>query len=86
MTNNFDPDNIYPDEEYIEIVVELTDEGETDAVGGGVPPRRIAEELGIAPATARTRCSQLADEGRLKRVRGVRPSDWYPRTSYLPLE
>lgn len=72
-------------DEYAAAVEELYDQGETDAMDGGVPPSAVASELGVARSTAKKKLLQLARDDRLRRVSGIQPGSLQHRYSYEPI-
>lgn len=69
-----------------DIICECVERGETDAAGGGVASKTVAEadEIDVEQSTVGDRLRYLYGQGRVKRVRGIGPDG--PRMSYLPAD
>jgi len=77
-----------PDEDILAAVRECWEAGERDALEGGVPVATIADRVGMAPGTARTRLSDLYQRGAVERCWGIDPENPrdQPRLGYAPAD
>lgn len=72
------------DDSLVDVVREAYDDGNTDAIGGGVPPAEVAGRLDVdSIRNIRRRLHELAEDDQLVAVLGVNPDSWRRRTSYL---
>lgn len=73
--------------EIIDTVRSALEDGDRDALRGGIPVPVIVERMDRHRSTIEDNCRELADEGKLVVVHGVPPGcDGHPRISFLPAD
>lgn len=71
-------------QEILETIRDLTAAGETDDMGGGVPMKRLVDEVDSTRGSIKGHLTTLREEGKVKKVNGRVVT--HVRPSYLPVE
>jgi hypothetical protein len=84
LGNPFGRPRTHTDEEIVETIEELLDEGKGDLADGGISIAVLSDRLEYDLKSTRDRINELLESGDVVKVDGLTPETFRPRKSYVP--